>query len=95
MRYADDSVVGFEYKSDANRFLVDMRQRLEQFALLLHPDKTRLIEFGRYAIEHRAARGLANRRRSTFLDLPTSVGAPEEALSSLNGRPAEIGCAPN
>ena len=67
MRYADDSVVGFEYKSDANRFLVDMRQRLEQFALSLHPDKTRLIEFGRYAIEHRAARGLGKPETFNFL----------------------------
>jgi group II intron reverse transcriptase/maturase len=67
VRYADDSVVGFEYKSDANRFLVDMRQRLEQFALSLHPDKTRLIEFGRYAIDHRAARGLGKPETFNFL----------------------------
>lgn len=67
VRYADDSVVGFEHEADARRFLADMRQRLEQFALSLHPDKTRLIEFGRYAIEHRAERGLGKPETFNFL----------------------------
>ena len=67
VRYADDSVVGFEHEADARRFLADMRQRLEQFALSLHPDKTRLIEFGRYAIEHRAERGLGKPEMFNFL----------------------------
>ena len=51
-------IVGFEHEGDARRFLDAMRERLEEFALSLHPDKTRLIEFGRYAADHRAQRGL-------------------------------------
>lgn len=57
VRYADDTVAGFEHRHDAERFLADLRQRLAQFALALHPEKTRLIEFGRHAAEHRAGRG--------------------------------------
>jgi RNA-directed DNA polymerase len=57
VRYADDIIVGFERENDALRFLEDMRKRLESFALNLHPKKTRLIEFGRYAHERRRARG--------------------------------------
>src|SRR5919205_117426 len=47
VRYADDIVVGFEHEADARRFREAMRERLQEFALSLHPDKTRLIEFGR------------------------------------------------
>ena len=47
VRYADDFIVGFEHESDARRFLDEMRERLQEFALSLHSEKTRLIEFGR------------------------------------------------
>jgi Reverse transcriptase (RNA-dependent DNA polymerase) len=57
VRYADDAVLGFQYREEAERFLVDLRERLQQFGLELHPEKTRLIEFGRYAAERRAKRG--------------------------------------
>lgn len=57
VRYADDTVVGFEHRSDAERFLADLRERLAAFALALHPEKTRLIEFGRYAVANRSRRG--------------------------------------
>jgi RNA-directed DNA polymerase len=57
VRYADDTVVGFEHKADAERFLAELRTRTAEFALELHPDKTRLIEFGRFAAANRAARG--------------------------------------
>jgi hypothetical protein len=53
VRYADDMVVGFGYEDDAQRFLTDLRARLEAFALSLHPDKARLLEFGRFAAERR------------------------------------------
>ena len=49
VRYADDTVVGFEHRADAERFLAELRNRMAEFALELHPDKTRLIEFGRRA----------------------------------------------
>jgi RNA-directed DNA polymerase len=57
VRYADDTVVGFENHSDAERFLADLRERLASFALTLHPEKTRLIEFGKHAVHRRAGRG--------------------------------------
>jgi group II intron reverse transcriptase/maturase len=56
VRYADDIVLGFEHRRDAERFLAAWRERLATFGLELHPDKTRLIEFGRHAADHRKAR---------------------------------------
>jgi group II intron reverse transcriptase/maturase len=56
VRFADDSVVGFEYRSDAERFLADLSHRLQTFGLEVHPDKTRLIEFGPRAITNRKQR---------------------------------------
>ena len=68
VRYADDIVVGFEHEADAGRFLEEMRERLQEFALSLHPEKTRLIEFGRFAAAKPESSVVsANRRRSTFL----------------------------
>src|SRR2546427_5412640 len=58
VRYADDVVVGFEHETDARRFWDAMRDRLQEFSLSLHPEKTRLIEFGRHAVTRRAQRGL-------------------------------------
>ena len=67
VRYADDLVVGFEHEDDARRFLDAMRERVEAFALTLHSDKTRLIEFGRYAATNRKTRGLGKPETFTFL----------------------------
>jgi len=67
VRYADDIVVGFEHEAEAQRFLADLRQRMEQFALSLHPEKTRLIEFGRLAARNRARRGLGKPETFNFL----------------------------
>jgi hypothetical protein len=67
VRYADDIVVGFEHKDDAQRLLADLRERLEKFALTLHPDKTRLIEFGRFAADNRSRRGLSKPETFDFL----------------------------
>jgi group II intron reverse transcriptase/maturase len=57
VRYADDFVIGFREESDARRCLAELKERLAKFGLELHPEKTRLIEFGRYAGERRAKRG--------------------------------------
>ena len=57
VRYADDLVLGFQHENDARRFLDAMRARFEEFVLQLHPDKTRLIEFGRFAAAEREKRG--------------------------------------
>ena len=57
VRFADDFAVGFQYREDAQRFLAGLWERFHKFQLELHPDKTRLIEFGRYAAENRKRRG--------------------------------------
>jgi RNA-directed DNA polymerase len=67
VRYADDLVVGFEHEAEARRFLEAMRERLARFALSLHPDKTRIIEFGRHAAANRARRGLGKPETFNFL----------------------------
>jgi len=67
VRFADDFIVGFEDEQDAQAFLGLLRERFAKFGLELHPDKTRLIEFGRYAARHRAARGLGKPETFDFL----------------------------
>jgi len=67
VRYADDIVIGFEQEADAHRFLDALRTRLEEFALSLHPEKTRLIEFGRHAAARREQRGLGKPETFNFL----------------------------
>jgi group II intron reverse transcriptase/maturase len=67
VRYADDTVVGFEHRADAERFLAELRDRMAKFSLELHPDKTRLIEFGRKAANDRAARGEGKPETFDFL----------------------------
>jgi group II intron reverse transcriptase/maturase len=67
VRFADDFICGFQHHRDAKRFLADLRQRLAGFGLELHPDKTRLIEFGRFAAANRAARGLGKPETFSFL----------------------------
>jgi RNA-directed DNA polymerase len=65
--YADDFIMGFQFRDDAARFLVALRERFAKFALELHPDKTRLLEFGTYAAEHRKQRGLGKPDTFNFL----------------------------
>ena len=67
VRYADDIVMGFEHRDEAERFLHSWQERLRTFGLTLHPDKTRLIEFGRYAAEQRKQRGEAKPDTFDFL----------------------------
>jgi group II intron reverse transcriptase/maturase len=67
VRYADDFVVGFEFESDARRFWDALRARFEEFALMLHADKTRLIEFGRHAADRRTRAGLGKPETFKFL----------------------------
>jgi group II intron reverse transcriptase/maturase len=67
VRFADDFILGFEIRSDAVRFLADLRQRLARFSLELHPEKTRLIEFGRFAAERRERRGVGKPETFNFL----------------------------
>jgi group II intron reverse transcriptase/maturase len=67
VRYADDLVAGFEHEADARRFLDAMRERFAEFALTLHPDKTRIIEFGRFAAANRERCGLGKPETFDFL----------------------------
>jgi len=67
VRYADDIVCGFQHRSDAERFLAEFRQRLAKFGLELHPDKTHLFEFGRFAVENRRRRGEGKPETFNFL----------------------------
>jgi group II intron reverse transcriptase/maturase len=67
VRYADDIVVGFEHRAEAERFQAALRDRMEEFGLTLHPEKTRLVEFGRDAARDRQARGLGKPQTFNFL----------------------------
>jgi len=67
VRYADDVVVGFEHRHEARRFLQEFGERLAKFGLELHPEKTRLIEFGRFAAQDRKKRGEGKPETFTFL----------------------------
>jgi len=67
VRYADDLVLGFQYRTEAERFLREFRERLANFGLELHADKTRLIEFGRFAARDRKQRGEGKPETFTFL----------------------------
>ena len=80
VRFADDVTVGFEYEQDAQRFLSDLHERFARFGLQLHPDKTRLIEFGRHAARNRAARGQGKPETFDFL------GFTHICARSKNGR---------
>ncbi len=74
VRFADDFVCGFQHEPDARRFLADLRQRLAGFGLELHPDKTRLIEFGRFAAGKREVRGLGKPETFGFLGFTHMCG---------------------
>jgi group II intron reverse transcriptase/maturase len=74
VRFADDFVVGFEHREDAERFLAELRERFARFGLTLHPDKTRLIEFGRHADRKRRDRGDGKPETFNFLGFTHSCG---------------------
>lgn len=67
MRYADDFIVGFQYEQDAKAFQEALQARLREYLLELHPDKTRRIEFGRFALERRTKRGEGKPKTFNFL----------------------------
>jgi group II intron reverse transcriptase/maturase len=78
VRWADDFIVGFEHQEDALRFLADLRERFAKFGLELHPDKTRLIEFGRHAARRRRARGLGRPETFDFLGFTHLCGTSKK-----------------
>jgi RNA-directed DNA polymerase len=83
VRFADDFIVGFQHEQDARRFLAVLRSRLAKFGLELHPDKTRLIEFGRFAAEDRAARGQGKPETFDFLGFTHICGTTRSGRFQL------------
>ncbi len=83
VRYADDFIVGFEHRAEAERFLAELRERLLKFGLKLHPDKTRLIAFGRYAGDRRRERGLGKPETFDFLGFTHICGRTRKGTFTL------------
>jgi RNA-directed DNA polymerase len=86
-RRATHLIVGFQHESDAQRFLNEMRERLREFTVSLHPEKTRLIEFGRFAAGRRKRRGLGKPETFNSWASPLSAEKPERGNSRSNGKP--------
>jgi len=83
VRYADDFVLGFQHRHEAERFLADLKERLAKFGLTLHPDKTRLIEFGRFAAPNRRQRGEGSPETFDFLGFTHSCGVKRQTRTFL------------
>jgi RNA-directed DNA polymerase len=86
VRYADDTIVGFEHRHEAEQFLADLKGRLARFGLTLHPDKTRLIEFGRSAIANRRAQGLGKPESFDFLGFTHFCATRRDGSGFVLGR---------
>jgi len=86
VRYADDLIAGFEHEAEARRFWEAMRQRFEKFGLELHGDKTRLLEFGRYAVERRQRRGQGKPETFQFLGFVFICGRTRRGCFQLQRR---------
>jgi len=87
VRYADDIIVGFQHRSDAERFKAELKQRFLKFSLKLHPDKTRLIEFGRFAGERRTSRGKGKPETFDFLGFTHICGMARNGGFTVLRRP--------
>ena len=74
VRFADDFIVGFQHRTDAEQFLAELKERFQKFGLEVHPEKTRLLEFGRFAAERRQRRGEGKPETFDFLGLTHSSG---------------------
>lgn len=88
VRYADDFVIGFQYRWEAESFLSDLRQRLGQFGLDLHPDKTRLIEFGRLATRDRKNRGQGKPETFDFMGMTHSCIITKKGKFRVGRKPS-------
>ena len=86
VRYADDAVLGFQHREDAERFLKQLQERMGKFGLELHPEKTRLIECGRYATERRAKRGEGKPETFNFLGFTHICGTSHKTGYFTVGR---------
>jgi len=86
VRYADDFVVGFQHRTEAERFLAELRARLDKFGLTLHPDKTRLIEFGRFSNRDRDGRGGGKTSTFDFLGFTHYCGTTRNGKFAVRRR---------
>jgi RNA-directed DNA polymerase len=86
VRYADDLVVGFQHRAEADRFLKEFQERLAKFGLELHPEKTRLIEFGRFAQRDRRQRGEGEAESFTFLGFTHRCGSNSSGHFTIERR---------
>jgi RNA-directed DNA polymerase len=86
VRYADDFVMGFQHQDDAERCLQALRERFAKFGLELHPEKTRLIEFGRYAAERRTRRGEGKPETFSFLGFTHLCGKTRKGTFTIHRR---------
>jgi len=86
VRYADDTILAFQVQAEADRFLEDLRERLGKFGLALHPDKTRQIEFGRYAEQDRKHRGEGKPKTFDFLGFTHISGKNRKGYFTLKRR---------
>ena len=83
VRFADDFVVGFQHRGEAERFLAELRERFANFGLALHRDKTRLIEFGRFASQNRARRGESKPDTFNFLGFTHICGTTRKGWFTI------------
>ena len=83
VRYADDAIAGFQYRQDADRFLAELSERFARFGLGLKAEKTRLIEFGRFAAQNRKARGLGRPETFDFLGFTHACGKSKDGRFAL------------
>ena len=88
VRYADDFVVGFQHRTEAKRYLEEVKERLATFGLTLHPTKTRLLEFGRFAATNRKQRGLGNPETFDFLGMTHFCTVTRNGTFRLGRKPA-------
>jgi RNA-directed DNA polymerase len=86
VRYADDFVMGFQFEQDAHAMRAALAERLAQFGLELHPDKTRVVEFGRFARERRERRGLGKPETFEFLGFVHIAGTSRQGTFQLQRR---------
>ena len=93
VRYADDFVLGFQHRDDAVRFMEALRERFAAYGLELHPEKTRLVEFGRLAEATGVSAGRGDRRRSTSSDSRTTAGRRTRGVSVWAVNRPQSGCA--
>jgi hypothetical protein len=92
VRYADDLIVGVQHRGEAARFLADLRERFTKFGLELHPEKTRLLEFGPFAVENRQRAGQGKPETFNFLGFTHICGKKRNGRFTMVRQTIREGC---